>query len=282
MRHHATLLGIGFALALLVAIGIPSTAAQSGHPCDGVEPGGRCEIEQDCSPPVADEAGRRTSTCTYPNGDATECDVYAQENGSDLYACPNVGMSTQAAGPGLAAWIGGGAAVVLGAGWLVYLRSASRLLVIPALPLFSRVEKASALDHPRRQAVYQFIETHPGVRFHVLRRELELSNGDLRHHLRILQLQGLVIADRRFRRVSFHLPGARPVPELEPQAAALLLLLKEREVSLEAARTELGWTRAKARHWARKLLRLGLLEQRRLGRERWMRSVMSPVNPTTF
>lgn len=61
-------------------------------------------------------------------------------------------------------------------------------------PLFSRVQRNSALDHPLRSQLLQAIEEEPGIHFHELHRRLELPPGTIEFHLRRLVDLGIIAA----------------------------------------------------------------------------------------
>lgn len=86
------------------------------------------------------------------------------------------------------------------------------LKLLAAVPLFSRFEKDEVLDHNRREQLYQYIKNNPGPSFSDLRRILELSNGTLVHHLRILESQEFVKPVRDGFRTRFYVRGPRIVP----------------------------------------------------------------------
>lgn len=80
------------------------------------------------------------------------------------------------------------------------------------LPGFSRLEKDEVLVHAKRDQLYQFIRSNPGPSFSDLRRELDLSNGTLVHHLRILESQEYVKTVRDGFRTRFYVRGPKIVP----------------------------------------------------------------------
>ena len=79
------------------------------------------------------------------------------------------------------------------------------------LPGFSRVQKDAVLEHAKREELYNFIKSNQGPSFSDLRRSLELSNGNLIHHLRILEMQGYVSGQRDGFRKRFYVRGPKIV-----------------------------------------------------------------------
>jgi predicted transcriptional regulator len=67
-------------------------------------------------------------------------------------------------------------------------------LVKGLLPLYTRVDRATILDHPVRAQLMALIEAEPGVHMREVRRRLQLANGKALHHLRLLERSGHVTA----------------------------------------------------------------------------------------
>ncbi len=81
-----------------------------------------------------------------------------------------------------------------------------------ALPLFTRMRKDEVLDQFTRGQVYGYIVVHPGDSYIDIKRNLQLNNGTLTYHLRILERDGLITAKSAGTRKLFYAKGAR-VPE---------------------------------------------------------------------
>ena len=78
-------------------------------------------------------------------------------------------------------------------------------------PLYSRLRKEEVLDHFVRGQIYGYIAAHPGEHYNSLKDALKVTNGTLAHHLRTLEMQGFVKADRdgiykRFYPVEMQIP----------------------------------------------------------------------------
>lgn len=115
-----------------------------------------------------------------------------------------------------AQWIAIGTGVGVGAIGVAFLLTefgrVKALSSLAALGLFSRLEKDEVLAHEKREQVYQFIKDNPGPSFSDLLRELEISNGTLVHHLRILEMQEFIKPHRDGFRTRFYLRGPKVVP----------------------------------------------------------------------
>lgn len=128
-------------------------------------------------------------------------------------------------------------------------------------------------DHPRRAALYASIHAHPGIHQRALGREVGIGPGALRHHLGVLESQGLVThrdqggyqcyflargTDRRVLAAAGALrsAGARRILEASLAGPASIG---------EAARLA-GMTASTASHHVRRLESAGLVERVQEGR----------------
>lgn len=102
------------------------------------------------------------------------------------------------------------------------------------IPLFSRFEKDQVLEHGTREQLYHFIKENPGPSFSDLRRELDVSNGTLVHHLRILEHQEFVKPVRDGFRTRFYVRGPRVIPQT--------YLTRTQQTVLEAIQSNPGLT----------------------------------------
>lgn len=62
-----------------------------------------------------------------------------------------------------------------------------------AVPLFTRLSKAEALEHPKRQVIFAYIQEHPGANFREVARQTGIASGTVRHHLTVLERAGHVV-----------------------------------------------------------------------------------------
>lgn len=86
-------------------------------------------------------------------------------------------------------------------------------------PLYTRLARAELLDHDKRDAIYQHVDENPGIHVRQLQRELELKNGTMFHHLRMLEDQDMVrsVEDGMYRR--YYLTGQAPDDAGTPSTA---------------------------------------------------------------
>ncbi|HTD81499.1 MAG TPA: PKD domain-containing protein, partial [Thermoplasmata archaeon] len=80
------------------------------------------------------------------------------------------------------------------------------------LPLYTRMKKEEVLDQFTRGQIYGYIVVHPGDSYVDIKRNLQLNNGTLTHHLNVLERDGMVRSKNQGTRKLFFAAGAR-VPE---------------------------------------------------------------------
>lgn len=142
-----------------------------------------------------------------------------------------------------------------------------------AAPLFSRLERPRALDHPARSAILAAVQAEPGLHYQEIVRRTGLAQGTAQHHLRKLVGVGLLVEHAGPGYTCYFPPGAvdRRVMAVAPRiksagARGVLHRLQERpglsESELAAA---LGRSRQTIHHHVRRLEGLGLVRVERRG-----------------
>jgi DNA-binding transcriptional ArsR family regulator len=84
-----------------------------------------------------------------------------------------------------------------------------RRLLPFASPLFTRFEKDTVLGHPKREALYALILQDPGVSLQHLCDATGLSRTAVTHHLRLMELQHLIVSKRMGRNRHYYENGGR-------------------------------------------------------------------------
>lgn len=84
-----------------------------------------------------------------------------------------------------------------------------RRLLPFASPLFTRFEKDTVLGHPKREALYALILQDPGVSLQSLCDATGLSRTAVTHHLRLMELQHLIVSKRMGRSRHYYENGGR-------------------------------------------------------------------------
>ena len=88
----------------------------------------------------------------------------------------------------------GSAAALLGAAfyWPRLKLAATGLL----LPLYSRIERQSVLDHEKRDEIYELIRSSPGIHAHEIGERAQIGWGTTVYHLKLLESHALVVSKK--------------------------------------------------------------------------------------
>lgn len=166
-----------------------------------------------------------------------------------------------------------GQAGVVGAA-MVGLAFAVKLLLAP---LFTRLTKQEALEHPKRQRIFTYVQEHPGANFREVARSTGIAAGTVRHHLTVLERAGHLVEHQHLGTVrlfenhgKFDRDWADVVLLREPPLAKLHQWITEHPNSaqkdaLEAMERE-GWSRSTTQHRLSRLVDGGLVAIRLQGR----------------
>jgi predicted transcriptional regulator len=117
----------------------------------------------------------------------------------------------QGFGPELVALVTG---LGVGAGALLVLLGTEIGILAGAalvMPLFTRIKRERTLDHFVRGQIFQYVKMNPGASYSTIKRQLGLRNGTLTYHLKMLQLQGFLRAEREGLHC-FFFPADMPKP----------------------------------------------------------------------
>ncbi|MFA5860618.1 MAG: winged helix-turn-helix transcriptional regulator [Candidatus Thermoplasmatota archaeon] len=129
-----------------------------------------------------------------------------------------------------------------------------------ALPLYTRISKADILQHEVRAGVYTQVRAQPGARFGELRQALDLSNGVLVFHLRVLEREGYVRVHKEWTRLRYY-PSDVLVQTTRVSApqSVTQLVAQEPGITAAAVAKRLGISRQLARYHLKSLERQGQL-----------------------
>jgi predicted transcriptional regulator len=128
--------------------------------------------------------------------------------GPDYYLL--VGISLLIAGACLTVFIGG-----TEIGLLAFLQF---ILV----PLFVRIKKDRVLDHFTRGQIFGFIKANPGTHYIAVQEHLELHNGVLAYHLKVLEREDYIVSEREGIYKRFY-PRHMKIPRKERQLSRVQL-----------------------------------------------------------
>lgn len=96
--------------------------------------------------------------------------------------------------------------------------------------MFTRFQRSTVLDHPRREQMYRLIGETPGIRLQDLCDATGLSRTAVTHHLRLLEQQHLIVSRRVGRSRHFYENGGM-YERSQKEAYALLQNDRSREIA---------------------------------------------------
>jgi predicted transcriptional regulator len=158
--------------------------------------------------------------------------------------------------------------------------------------LFTKLSKEKALEHPRRQLLYAYIQEHPGANFRELVRRSDIASGTARHHLSVLKRSGHIVEKPHGGTVRFFENHGK----YEASWGSVVLLREEplkqlhdwltahpnvpQKAVLEGMET-LGWSRSTTQHRLLRLQHGGLVSMRQQGRLKFY-NIASPAVERRF
>lgn len=83
------------------------------------------------------------------------------------------------------------------------------------MPLYTRIQKEDVLDQFVRGQIYGYIKTNPGVHYNQIRRGIDIKNGTLSYHLRVLEKTELIKSRREGLRYRAFYPISMRFPKNE-------------------------------------------------------------------
>jgi len=140
-----------------------------------------------------------------------------------------------------------------------------------AFPLYTRLKREEVLDHFVRGQIYGFVMSHPGEHYNSLKDALKVTNGTLAHHLRTLEVQGFIKADRdgvfkRFYPVEMQVPRDRGIRLSDLQHHMLTLIRDDGGPTQQEIARRLGVSQQTVSYNIRALGREGLVRMEKTGR----------------
>lgn len=127
----------------------------------------------------------------------------------------------------------------------------------------------------QRDRIHEYVDSHPGIHFNELGRELDLATGQLQYHLRKLRRADAIVAESLYGRTHYYTPeygdwerGAVAVLRRETARDALLYLVEEGPSAPGAVADDLNIARSTLEWHLDHLLEQDLVEKRRDDRGR--------------
>ncbi len=165
-----------------------------------------------------------------PHGDGPEneppspapADADARARSADAVPVAAPSLAALAAGTLLVGATAGAAGLLVVPGWRTAL--ARFLKTAVGFGLFTRLSGDDVLAHPRRNEIVEYVRQNPGERLEIARRALNIPNGVMLHHVRML-VHGNVLRVHRvdgMTRLYLAGPRVRPAPYVPPLRRRLL------------------------------------------------------------
>lgn len=215
-----------------------------------------------------------------PEPQDTQVQTAATGEGWEMDSKPLALLAGTAAAAGLIFWIAGssgtlGGAAAGGAGTTAAQQAAGRRFLPYASPLFTRFEKDTVLDHPKREGLYGMIVMKPGITLQDLCEGTGLSRTAVSHHLRLMEQQHIIVSKRVGRSRHFFENGGRYGRD-QKDAYAVLHNDRSKEVhsfiethpgSIQKDLCDALGIQASVAHWhVKRLVEANLIEAIRQGR----------------
>lgn len=178
------------------------------------------------------------------------------------------------------------AMVAVGAVWAVLSNASNALSAAWArwallvkggfLSLYARLSRSKVLDHETRQQIHAFLQAHPGACMSEIRAALATSESNTRHHLRVLESNGLVLPEKSGRRRCYFVAQeglsarARTASAAlaSPAANRVYRAIRDRPgVRQKDLAAGLGISRTSVIFQVRRLQEAGVVSQEKRGRE---------------
>lgn len=207
------------------------------------------------------------------------------------------GAGAAAAAALLAFWLAGSSGSLGASAATASGGSQLRRLLPFASPLFTRFEKDTVLGHPKRENLYALILQDPGVSLQSLCDATGLSRTAVTHHLRLLEMQHLIVSKRLGRSRHYYENGGRFGRD-QKEAYAVLHNARSKEVAryvrdnpgaIQKALCEALGIQPSIAHWhLRRLQQAQLVEAIRTGRtvayfpNTGLKGMDTPVVPVEF
>ena len=147
------------------------------------------------------------------------------------------------------------------------------LALLPLLiPMYTRIQKEDVLDQFVRGQIYGYIKTNPGVHYNQIRRGIDIKNGTLSYHLRVLEKTELIKSRREGLRYRAFYPTSMKFPKVERfrltelQISILDVINKNSGIDQKEIANKLDKKPQTINYNIKVLEQAGLIEVRKLGR----------------
>jgi len=130
------------------------------------------------------------------------------------------------------------------------------------------LKSKNILNNKKRQTIVEFINRHPGEHYREIKRQLDMSSGTLRHHLRTLERSNMVSSHREGKYLYYFPYGARKSGHIltPAQKDIVDIIQKEPGATTQQVAEKLGKTRRAVQHHMNDLSDIGVLKVEKMGR----------------
>jgi PKD repeat protein/DNA-binding transcriptional ArsR family regulator len=135
------------------------------------------------------------------------------------------------------------------------------------IPLFTRLKKPKILDHFERGRIYEHIRKTPGDTYSSIRKALDIQNGALAHHLRVLEFHEYIVSRRDGMYKRFYPKGMR-IPEGKHksiQEQMLEMIMANPKITQKQMAERLGIDRSTVNYHVKILLAMGVIRSEKDG-----------------
>jgi len=142
-----------------------------------------------------------------------------------------------------------------------------------ALPLYTRLDKEDVLDQFVRGQIYGYIKTNPGAHYNQIRRDIDVKNGTLAYHLRVLEKTDLIKSRKEGVRYRAFYPVGHKFPKKERfrltdlQMRVLKVVKTNQGLTQKDIAAELHKKPQTINYNIKVLEKAGLVELKRIGRK---------------
>ena len=133
---------------------------------------------------------------------------------------------------------------------------------------YTRLKSKNILNNKKRQVIVEFINRHPGEHYREIKRQLEMSSGTLRHHLKTLEKASMISSHREGKYLYYFPYGTRKAGHIltPTQKEIVDIIQKDPGATTQQVAEKLGKTRRAVQHHMNDLSDIGVLKVEKMGR----------------
>ena len=133
--------------------------------------------------------------------------------------------------------------------------------------LYSRIKKVEVLDHYTRGHIMGYLRANPGMNFTSIKEELELNNGSLAFHLKVLEREGYITSKRVGKYKWFYPAKSKIKKPISIKEQVLATLRRNPGITQKQIAKKIGQNPASVHKVLHKLQKADIVEFERDGRK---------------